>query len=117
MNLHRIFLQLVPLALVSALPATPKQIQWGPCPEGITENSTLPLKCGTLAVPLDYTESNNTSKHTLELIKTPSQIPRSKGTIILNFGGPGVQGLNSFSVNVQLLQRPFSPSRSQYSLD
>ncbi|GHE56148.1 alpha/beta hydrolase [Streptomyces cellulosae] len=69
-----------------------QRIEWAAC-----EGTELPkdLQCGTLTVPLDYADPD---KGTLELAlaryRASSDDPR--GSVVLNFGGPGgsgVQGL------------------------
>ncbi|KAI0893058.1 TAP-like protein-domain-containing protein [Annulohypoxylon nitens] len=66
-------------------------IQWGPC----KLNTTLPVQCAKLPVPLDYTTTNSSKILNLDLIKYPAQKQPKRGSIILNFGGPGQDGLNS----------------------
>jgi hypothetical protein len=74
-------------ALVQA--AACSGIQWGPCPEG-EFNTTVAVQCGTLRVPLDYTQPDDSSKTLdLELVKIPATVQPSRGSIQLNFGGPG----------------------------
>ena len=65
-------------------------IQWGPC----KLNTTLPVQCGKLPVPLDYTD-NSSKILNLDVIKYPAQKQPKRGSIILNFGGPGQDGLES----------------------
>lgn len=67
-------------------------IQWGPCEH---ETEGLPVECGKLAVPLDYTDTSSNRTLDLALIKYPAQNGPSQGSIMLNFGGPGQDGLNS----------------------
>ena len=66
-------------------------LQWGPC----NLNTTLPVQCAKLAVPLDYTDKSCNKTLDLDVIKYPAQKGPSKGSIMLNFGGPGQDGLNS----------------------
>ncbi|KAF4631629.1 hypothetical protein G7Y89_g6499 [Cudoniella acicularis] len=83
-------------------------IQWGNCNE--TEvSSTLPIQCGNLDVPLDYTEPTSNAKLTLQLAKVPALSQPSKGSILLNFGGPGETGRDSLGLLASLLQ-PLSGS-------
>ncbi|KAI9700529.1 MAG: hypothetical protein M1820_006828 [Bogoriella megaspora] len=62
-------------------------IAWAPCP-GLTED----ILCGSLKVPLDYT--NPTSSETLELkmVKVAAVKAPKKGSILFNPGGPGSGG-------------------------
>ncbi|KAK7911347.1 hypothetical protein PG985_013828 [Apiospora marii] len=64
-------------------------IRWGPCPDGATPD---PIVCGELSVPLDYTSNQNGETLTLRLTKVPATVQPSRGSILLNFGGPGNDG-------------------------
>lgn len=78
-------------------------VQWGLCNE--TElPSEVPIECGTLRVPLDYTKSNSTATLPLELVKVPAAQQPSKGTIQFNFGGPGLPGRTGLAAQAPLLQ-------------
>ena len=85
-----IFRTIIPLSLLASAQATytgPK-IRWGPC--NATEfNTTLKTECGTLYVPLDYTDKTFDETLELQLLKLPAVIQPSKGSILHNFGGPG----------------------------
>ncbi|KXJ88472.1 TAP-like protein-domain-containing protein [Microdochium bolleyi] len=101
----RTSLLVLPLAatavLGTALPRA-EQIQWGEC--HIETNTTgLPVQCGKLSVPLDWSGKASDKTIELELIKWPAaKQPAPKGSILLNFGGPGGDGLNNFIGNVPL---------------
>jgi hypothetical protein len=71
---------------------TTNAIRWGPC----LRNLTVPLLCGTLAVPLDYLPAtgDNSSSLILNLVKLPSLRQPSNGSILVNPGGPGQGGRN-----------------------
>ena len=82
---------------VSAVQAVPKPrgdegIQWGKCDH---ETQGLPVECARLPVPLDYADDSCEETLDLALIRYPAQDGPSQGTIMLNFGGPGQDGLNS----------------------
>ncbi|KAL2795432.1 Alpha/Beta hydrolase protein [Aspergillus keveii] len=77
---------LLPLSLLAAVLASP-QISWNPCNE--TEfPSAIPNDCGTLEVPLDYTDPES-KPLALELLRVPALVRPSNGSILFNFGGPG----------------------------
>jgi hypothetical protein len=79
-----------------------KTIVWTPC--GL--NLTIPLLCGTLDVPLDYTAtSGNVSTLTLKLAKFPSSQQPSRGSILVNPGGPGYGGRNALIGLGPLIQK------------
>ena len=61
-------------------------INWGPC----TLESPLDIQCGTLAVPRDYTLRDANQTVDLDLLKVPAVKGPSKGSILFNFGGPGL---------------------------
>ena len=75
----------VPLVSTTAPPHNIHWFSW-------KENGSLPLTCGTLIVPLDY--SNQTSDETLQLdlVKVSSVTQPKKGNILFNPGGPGALG-------------------------
>ncbi|KAI2463703.1 TAP-like protein-domain-containing protein [Annulohypoxylon bovei var. microspora] len=73
-------------------------IQWGPC----KLNTTLPVQCAKLPVPLDYTD-NGSQILNLDLIRYPAQKQPKRGSIILNFGGPGQDGLTSMLSYAELM--------------
>ena len=74
-------------------------VQWGAC-EGI--NSTVPIECGILAVPLDYTNSTSFATTNLALLRIPASDGPSKGSILMNFGGPGGEGRFSLALGAPL---------------
>lgn len=76
-------------------------INWELC-EG--SNKTLPLECGSLTVPLDYTDKESDRTLDLELRRIPAINGPSKGSILFNFGGPGMSGESSLQANREKLQ-------------
>jgi hypothetical protein len=82
--------------------STPK-IQWGPCNEtGL--NSTVPIQCGNLLVPLDYTEPTSNATLKLDLLRVPARLHPSKGSILFNFGGPGATARGSLALLASYFQ-------------
>lgn len=69
----------------------PQGIKWGAC----DLNTTLPVECATIPVPLDYTDDSSSKTLDLDLIRLPAANQPSKGSILFNFGGPGQDGLNN----------------------
>ena len=67
---------------------TPKNINWFPC----EQNSTRPFTCGTLIVPLDYTDPASNATLTLDLVKVNATKQPAKGSILFNPGGLGEEG-------------------------
>lgn len=71
----------------------PAHIKWGPCSN--TTEIPLPIQCGTVLVPLDYTNKTSDAKIPIELQQLPATKGPKKGSILLNFGGPGSDGIRS----------------------
>ncbi|KAF1980951.1 hypothetical protein K402DRAFT_425805 [Aulographum hederae CBS 113979] len=65
-------------------------IQWSPCLAEL--NGTVPMQCGNLSVPLDYTRTLSNASFVLDVFRTPATKQPSRGSIFLNFGGPGADG-------------------------
>lgn len=65
-------------------------IEWFSC----EQNATLPVTCGTLAVPLDYTDSSSNKTLDLHLLKFNATKQPVQGSILFNPGGPGDSTLN-----------------------
>ena len=85
-----LFRLLLPLSLlISRGTCTTTKLQWGACNK--TEVSgPLPVECSAIDVPLDYTEPNCNKTLNLELLRVPSLKKPSRGSILVNFGGPGL---------------------------
>jgi hypothetical protein len=78
-------------------------IQWGTCGDG-EFNTTLTVECGSVKVPLDYSVSNSTT-FDLEIVKIPALIQPSKGSILHNFGGPGLECRRTLVLVGSILQQ------------
>ncbi|CEJ90882.1 hypothetical protein VHEMI06634 [[Torrubiella] hemipterigena] len=76
-------------------------IKWSPCNFA---NETVPIYCGKLTVPLDYTKKNSTDVIELDLQRIPASKCAKKGSILFNFGGPGSVGAASFVPFGKILQ-------------
>lgn len=74
--------------------ASTTSIQWFSCPQN--ETAEAPYDCGTLDVPLDYT---NESAGTLELkmVRVNHTKEPFMGSILFNFGGPGISARSSLA--------------------
>ncbi|KAB8211571.1 Alpha/Beta hydrolase protein [Aspergillus parasiticus] len=86
-----------------ALPhhARSEKIAWGNCED---EGVTAPAQCGNLTVPLDYTEPDSGKTIQLQLLKVPAIREPKKGTILFNFGGPGLEARLSLFGQGDILQ-------------
>ncbi|PGH19695.1 hypothetical protein AJ80_03850 [Polytolypa hystricis UAMH7299] len=103
MVLFKASLLLSGLALAHAGPGKSPNIEWGACNK--TEvNTSLPMDCSNLHVPLDYTDSRSNKTLRLELARLPASENPSKGSILFNFGGPGIPGRSSLVALASLLQ-------------
>ncbi|KAI9150670.1 Tripeptidyl aminopeptidase [Paramyrothecium foliicola] len=72
----------------SCLGAARAAIAWGTCND-LPSNGPLPVQCANLQVPLDYANAASNQTLTLNLARIRAINQPSKGTIQLNFGGPG----------------------------
>jgi hypothetical protein len=103
-------------SLVTAAPLEENQrsalspgILWGAC-DGSLEalkvaggyNGTI--DCANLTVPLDYT--NSSSSATIQLNLLHIQVPngKSKGTVQINLGGPGIPGRSDLASRISIFQ-------------
>lgn len=91
---------LTQLALASTALALPLRnantsggIEWGPC--DFENAGSNPIDCGTLAVPLDYTNPGSDETLTLALIRSraPANTTTGRKSILFNFGGPGYEAV------------------------
>lgn len=90
------------LAVAGTASGSETIIQWGTCIEDF--DSPLPVDCGRLFVPLDYTNSTSDVTLSLELLRVPAAIQPARGSILLNFGGPGAPGRENLPPFGPLLQ-------------
>ncbi|KAF7585874.1 hypothetical protein BBP40_009949 [Aspergillus hancockii] len=77
-----------------------QQIQWAPC----ENNGTLPTECATFPVPLDYTDGASNVTLDLNLTRISASKSPSRGSIFLNFGGPGDNGVAGLDVFGSVIQ-------------
>jgi hypothetical protein len=88
--------------LVASYPTTSPPngtIHWGPCTSNTSALSNVSTStCGTLAVPLDYTDSSCNTTLELHLLKFDAVKQPAKGSILFNPGGPG-ESTNAFIAN------------------
>ncbi|WDK12888.1 hypothetical protein CGRA01v4_04169 [Colletotrichum graminicola] len=89
-------------AALSPLPVRSEGVEWGPCSDVFL--SPMPIECGNLTVPLDYANSSSSETINLELLKVKALNGPSKGSILFNFGGPGVGTRISLAERANLLQ-------------
>lgn len=87
---------LLPSATALNIQNDTKGIQWGPCAH---DNGLypLPVVCGNVSVPLDYTNKNSNESLVLQLTRIPAIAGPSKGSILFNFGGPGGEAQQALS--------------------
>lgn len=83
------------------------RIKWTRCNLGIPEykefEKNKAIECGTLTVPLDYTDKHSTNTTTLNLIKLKATGKPPNRSIIVNFGGPGGSGVEGLLMVSPLL--------------
>ncbi|KAI0196336.1 TAP-like protein-domain-containing protein [Xylaria flabelliformis] len=79
-------------------------IQWQPCTADINAIAALPVDCGTLNVPLDYTAVDSTETLELSLLRVPAIKKPANHSILFNFGGPGLEVRHSLAQLADMLQ-------------
>ena len=89
MWLYKVILWITSL-FIATNSATLTELEWQLCDKN-GENA-LGFECTELNVPLDYTNITDGEDHTLELIRLPAVDQPSKGSVIINLGGPGFGG-------------------------
>lgn len=104
MHLDRLaFLFIFTTALAAPASCTPG-INWRPCN---VSGGVLPEQCGNIRVPLDYTDKTSNATIRLDLQRVVARKGPKKGSILLNFGGPGSNGtgiggdFGAFAPNIQ----------------
>lgn len=81
------------------------QIKWEECDLAESLNATVPvIDCGSLVVPLDYTTNRPNETLTLSLQRVPASKSPKLGSILLNFGGPGADGVEDLAVLAERMQ-------------
>lgn len=97
--------------LAAATQATPfKHARDTSCPNFHWKQCQIPnatvdvIECGTFQVPLDYTVNRPNETLTLDLQKVPATKEPKKGSILLNFGGPGADGTGDLALFAERMQ-------------
>lgn len=78
-------------------------IRWGAC-EFKHRGWPVEKQCGTLTVPMDYSNETNGATLELDLIRIAATHQPSQGSMIFNPGGPGESAVSSLVVLAQSLQ-------------
>jgi hypothetical protein len=97
-----IYASLLAQGVVLAAKTTNTTIVWKSCEPELLQIATTELLCANLTVPLDYTNPESQVTHTLELVKSPARTKTSKGSILLSYGGPGVEGRKNIAATAAL---------------
>ncbi|KAG8627625.1 hypothetical protein KVT40_005108 [Elsinoe batatas] len=79
-----------------SISARAASVQWTPCPD-FNQIGGLPIECGSLAVPLDYTDDSNNATVSLQLRRVAATNGPARGSILLNYGGPGYNGIDTLA--------------------
>ena len=81
-------------------------LQWGSCPDTAAYlNSTAQIECSTIRLPMDYTEPNSTLLWDAPLVRVKALKQPSRGSIFVNWGGPGLPAIpNTVSRGQELLE-------------
>lgn len=99
---RRSFLGLLPVLAAAPTLGTKSNIRWAPCVEHV--DSVLPVDWGRLQVPLDYTDPDAGPKLGLEMLRVPAVTQPARGSIMLNFGGPGLEARKTLAQLSSVLQ-------------
>lgn len=90
---------LLPASLVLATPTPAKYggfpqkgIKWSHCNDPKLNAGPLPVTCGPVTVPLDYTDPKSNETLDIELVRIKHSKEPFKGSIFVNYGGPGGSG-------------------------
>ncbi|SDN46841.1 alpha/beta hydrolase [Allokutzneria albata] len=87
----------VPAVATPAANPAPTPIAWGPCPEDaltfVPPEHRFRYSCGTLAVPLDHARPSGSKINLMVLRRAASKPAERIGSVLINPGGPGADGL------------------------
>ncbi|MGW0735542.1 alpha/beta hydrolase [Streptomyces sp. NPDC002851] len=78
-----------------------QQVDWSPCEakEDASEEETEAaegMECGKLTVPVDYADpGEDTLELALSRFRTEASGTDRKGSVVFNFGGPGISGIDT----------------------
>ncbi|KAL2868904.1 alpha/beta hydrolase [Aspergillus lucknowensis] len=88
------------LSRTLAMPHYPRTdgVSWGAC-----EIDLPSVQCANFTVPLDYTKPNSRATLDLQLLRVPAVKQPKKGTILFNFGGPGLEARLTLAGTAQTL--------------
>lgn len=87
-------------ALAAAASASAATIAWKPC-----KDAEAGLECARVRVPLNWSDPGGT-KIALAVIRRPASRPAKRiGTLFVNFGGPGVAGVETVKQSGPMLDR------------
>jgi pimeloyl-ACP methyl ester carboxylesterase len=74
---------------VSSTSPTPSRVVWGDCGQGWAG-----FQCGSVPVPLDYSNPSAATIKIALLRKPATDPPKRIGSLLINYGGPGESGLS-----------------------
>lgn len=95
-------------------------IVWGPCDlllgNELQQQAAEVNECALLAVPLDYTNIDSSPTIDLQLVKLAAAEGPSKGSVLVNPGGPGESGVEFLveSAAKYMSLVPLSPNLGRY---
>ncbi|MEU3557914.1 alpha/beta hydrolase [Streptomyces fragilis] len=85
-----------------------QRVVWHPCD---SEAAPLDLQCSAVAVPLDYARPDRGTIR-LALARFRSTADRPRGSLVLNFGGPGGEGVGRLA----MAGKDFMPLAEEYDV-
>ena len=84
-------------------------VKWAACSKddpraALFATAQVPIDCGTITVPLDWTDPSSNETINVSLVRAPAPQQPAKGTIQMNFGGPGIATTTNFVPSAQIYQ-------------
>ena len=102
-----------PATTATAQSSQGTSISWGPCNSSqVPSEPGVNITCGTLQVPLDYSNASSKAQLQLQLAKIPAVTSPAKGSILTNFGGPGDTARDELAAFGPVIQASVSYLRS-----
>lgn len=96
-------------------------IAWSGCESldmGFNQSDLLfPIQCANIDVPLDYTDDDNPQTIVLQLLRIQAVNQPSKGSVIINPGGPGESGCDYLALRASRFHAILGGSYDLVSFD
>lgn len=100
MRLSQQLFAILGVGTACARPFEARDLEWRPCSDLPVEDSVA--ECATMPVPLDYLNESSPDIM-LQLARIPAEKQPSKGSVLFNFGGPGMEARMSLIQGAPML--------------